>query len=72
MTKTEFIKLACDLDNRDVWIRRRCPFCGAFAMMIKYPSERYDCGACEREGDIEEVKQKYYGDFMRQKSSVHI
>ena len=72
MTKTDFMRLAADLSNKEIWIRRHCPWCRSFALLIKYQSESYYCDNCEREGKLGEVKQKYYGDFMRQKSSVHI
>ena len=73
-TQKELMQLSNELGCQTPKIETRtfCPWCDKFTLYLKEHKLQYKCLNCEREGDIEEVKQKYYGDFMRQKSSVHI
>jgi glutaredoxin len=68
----DFMNLANELGNRnrDIWIKRRCPWCHEFKMYLKFNNYKYECKNCERKGDIEEVKNKYFSDMMEEKTSV--
>jgi glutaredoxin len=66
----DFMNLANELGGKDIWIKRKCPWCHQFSMYIKYRNYRYECKNCDRKGSIEEIKNKYYSDIMEEKSSV--
>ena len=54
-------------NNPKIEVKIKCPYCGAFTMMLKEHQEKYYCYKCEQEGPLEEINHEYLSSLMSER-----